>query len=489
MVIPIAVVYGDGVGPEIMEATLLILHQAKVSLAIESVEAGEKAYKKHWVNGVADSAWSVLSRVNAILKAPIYTPSGTGYHSVNVSMRKRLGLYANIRPVLSYYPFVSSAKPNVDVVIIRENEEGAYTGVEYRRSYNLLESIRSITIFNSIRISSYAFEYAKTFGRKKVDCLVKDNIMKMTDGCFYESFQGVSKRYPEISNGKYIVDIGMARLAAKPEDFDVIVTTNLYGDIASDIAAEITGSVGMAGSANIGDNSAMFEAVHGTAPDIAGKNIANPSGLLNAAIMMLLHLGLYDKAAVIQNAWLRTIESGMHTADINGEKTVKLLGTKEFAAEVINNLGMMPRVLPKVSYDNVCNVSVANYEDSLATAIKTEKRELLGADIQVANDGKFDSEFTADKIASRINTIINENVSLCVIFCKGLNIWPKLYEYKGLHDCCVLRMANSSVGQSVSYKDLVMCIDKFKAIGLITTKIDFLFSFDGKPGFAFAEEY
>lgn len=491
MGIPVAVIYGDGIGPEIMEAVLLILQNAGVELSITSIEAGEQAYKKHWTSGIAESAWDILFRTKAILKSPVYTPSGGGYRSVNVSIRKRLELYANIRPVVSYYPFIKNARPNIDLVIIRENEEGSYTGVEYRRSHNAFESIRTVTIANSLRIAQYAFEYAKKFGRKRVDCMVKDNIMKMTDGCFYQMFCEIAERYNDIPSSKYLVDIGIARLAARPEQFDVLVTTNLYGDIASDVAAEISGSVGLAGSANIGNRHAMFEAVHGTAPDIAGKNIANPSGLLNAAVMMLRHLGLMDKANAISNAWLRTIELGLHTVDIAGPQTKKILGTIEFAQAVIKNLGQSPLELQPVTAEHANTEQDEHITSAIQTSLAVphfEKRLMVGADIGVAIDQNPNFNFVPKEIAERLEEALkHEGLSLCVIFCKGLKIWPGVSDYSNIQDCCTLRIAKEEVGQEVSYQSLSSFVNKLSLLSMVPVKVDFLFSFDEKPGFAFAD--
>uniref|UniRef100_A0A2C9K6Y6 Isocitrate dehydrogenase [NADP] n=1 Tax=Biomphalaria glabrata TaxID=6526 RepID=A0A2C9K6Y6_BIOGL len=404
---------------------------ADIDITIESVEAGEKAYAKHWINGIAEYSWESLLKSKAILKGPIYTPSD-GYRSVNVSIRRKLELYANVRPVMSYEPFVNCVVGDVDLVIIRENEEGAYTGVEYRRSKNIAE------------------------------------------------------KYPKIQKEKHIVDIGMARLAARPNKFDVVVTTNLYGDIASDIAAEMTGSIGLAGSANIGDNYSMFEAVHGTAPDIAGKGIANPSGLLNAAIMMLNHLGFVDKASIIKNAFLKTIESGIHTFDIESNRTTKVVGTKDFTEAVIENLGMRPSILKEsIFYKNKKISSFIHDQDNMLPKFNT--RGVVCMDVCIAIDSKVDFEFEPNSIAENITKILENNLALGVIFCKGLKIWPNAPRYSNIKDSCTLRIINIKVGSTVEYIHAMSCINKITEIGLIVTSIDFLFEFDDKPGFSFSD--
>jgi isocitrate dehydrogenase len=288
---PITVAYGDGIGPEIMQATLAILEAAGAQLAIEEIEIGEKVYLSGNTAGIANESWESLRRTKVFLKAPITTPSGGGYKSLNVTVRKTLGLYANVRPCVSYAPYVPTLHPRMDVVIVRENEEDLYAGIEHRQTDDVVQCLKLVSRSGCEKIIRYAFEYARLHGRKKVTCMTKDNIMKMTDGLFHQVFDELGAQYPELKKEHMIIDIGTARMAARPEQFDVVVTLNLYGDIISDVAAELTGSVGLAGSANIGEHVAMFEAIHGSAPDIAGQGIANPSGLLLGAVMMLLHIG------------------------------------------------------------------------------------------------------------------------------------------------------------------------------------------------------
>src|SRR6516225_3730415 len=305
--IPITVAHGDGIGPEIMAATLHILDAAGAPLDIDTIEVGEKVYRAGNSAGIEPSAWESLRRTKVFLKAPITTPQGGGFKSLNVTTRKMLGLYANIRPCVSYHPFVKTKHPVMDVVIVRENEEDLYAGIEYQASNDEMLSLKLISRPGSEKIVRYAFEYAKQFNRKKVTCFTKDNIMKMSDGLFHKIFDEIGVQYPEIEKEHWIVDIGAAKLADTPEAFDVIVMPNLYGDVLSDVAAQIAGSVGLAGSSNIGSQAAMFEAIHGSAPRRAGKNLANPSGLLHGALLMLVHIGLPEAAQGIHNAWLRTM--------------------------------------------------------------------------------------------------------------------------------------------------------------------------------------
>src|SRR5438876_423968 len=313
---PITVAYGDGIGPGIMNATLRILEAAGASLDIDTIEIGEKVYLRGNTAGIEPSAWDSLRRTKVFLKAPITTPQGGGFKSLNVTTRKTLGLYANVRPCVSYHPFVKTRHEKMDVVIVRENEEDLYAGIEYRLTDTEVECLKLISRPGSEKIVRYAFEYAKQHNRKKVTCFTKDNIMKMTDGLFHKVFDEIAAEYPDIQNEHWIVDMGAAKMDDIPEALDVIVMPNLYGDILSDVAAQIAGSVGLAGSANIGDHCAMFEAIHGSAPRRAGQNLANPSGLLHGAILMLVHIGQGQAAERVHNAWLKTIEDGVHTYDI-----------------------------------------------------------------------------------------------------------------------------------------------------------------------------
>ena len=345
---PITVAYGDGIGPDIMEATLNVLRAAGARVAPEVIEIGEKVYLRGVENGIEPSAWESVRRTRVFLKAPITTPQGGGYKSLNVSMRKALGLYANVRPSIAYPPFVHTLHPKMDVVIVRENEEDLYGGIEHRQTQQVYQCLKLITRPGSEKVIRYAFEYAKAYNRKKVTCFMKDNIMKLTDGVFHQIFDSIAKEYPEIQSESWIVDIGAAKLASTPEMFDVIVMPNLYGDILSDVTAQISGSVGLAGSANIGETCAMFEAIHGSAPRLAGQNRANPSGLLLAAVMMLVHINQSDVATTIHNAWLRTIEDGVHTRDIFTEGVSRqAVGTVEFAEAVVARLGRRPEGGPR----------------------------------------------------------------------------------------------------------------------------------------------
>lgn len=477
--VPITVAYGDGIGPEIMEAVLYVLQKAEARIRLETIEIGEKLYNKHYTSGISEESWNSIERTKIILKAPITTPQGGGYKSLNVTIRKALSLYANIRPSISYYPFTKTLHPNLNLTIIRENEEDLYAGIEYRQTHNMYESVKLISKTGSEKIIRYAFEYAVKNNRKKVTALSKDNIMKFSDGIFHKIFNEIAKEYPEINTEHYIVDIGTARLATKPEIFDVIVTSNLYGDIISDVAAEISGSVGLAGSANIGAHYAMFEAVHGSAPDIAGKNIANPSGLLNAAIMMLVHIGQGDVAASVENAWKKTIEDGVHTVDIYNEKhSTKKVGTKEFAEEIVKRLGQVPLKLFKADYPLIAE------KQDIAAGYKintSEVKKLVGVDIFVNMNVN-----SAHDIAKKLTNLDFDKLELKTISSKGLKLWPRDTSFETISDhwCCRLMMKE---GQSIEHLDIVKLLEILSQAEIDFIKVENLFEFDGKAGYSLAQ--
>ncbi|HXK03762.1 MAG TPA: NADP-dependent isocitrate dehydrogenase [Verrucomicrobiae bacterium] len=413
---PITVAHGDGIGPEIMNATLQILEAAGAALEIETIEIGEKVYLRGNTAGIEPSSWASLLRTKVFLKAPITTPQGGGFKSLNVTTRKTLGQYANVRPCVSYHPFVDTKHPNMDVVIVRENEEDLYAGIEYQMTPEVTSCIKLISRPGSEKIVRYAFEYARLHKRRKVTCFMKDNIMKMTDGLFHKVFDEIGGQYPEIEKEVWIVDIGAAKMADTPEAFDVIVMPNLYGDILSDVAAQIAGSVGLAGSANIGDKCAMFEAIHGSAPRRAGQNLANPSGLLLGSVLMLVHINQPEVAERVHNGWLRTIEDGVHTYDIftEGVSTVKV-GTREFAAAVCERLGQKPNRLKPVSYAH--RPAAASAGAGLTAA--NSAMELKGIDLFV-----YWPTRDPNTLAEAVGNLAGDGISLQVIDNRGVKVWP-----------------------------------------------------------------
>ncbi|CAM3507130.1 NADP-dependent isocitrate dehydrogenase [Deinococcus frigens] len=475
--IPISVVHGDGIGPEIMDATLRILAAAGARIAPQEVRMGEALYREGFTSGFVPDAWDTLRQTGVMLKAPITTPQGGGYKSLNVTLRKTLGLYANVRPCRAYAPYVPTHHPEMNLVIIRENEEDLYAGIEHRQTREVMQCLKLITRPGCEKIVRYAFEYARANGRKKVTALTKDNIMKMCDGLFHTVFDEISAEYPDIQAEHQIIDIGTARVAAKPEQYDVIVTLNLYGDIISDVAAEVAGSVGLAGSANIGETFAMFEAIHGSAPDLAGQDAANPGGLISAAALMLGHLGQHEIAAKVQNALLCALEDGMHTRDIAGPHTKGLLGTQGFADAVIERLGRVPQHLPAVTADTQAKAMPIRQPVEPAYIDK----QLVGTDVFFE---WTDSGRDPDALAAILQEAQLRNVPLKMITNRGVKVWPGgLPEtFKSDHWRC--RFLSES---PVTHAELLALLTRIHEKHLDFIKTEHLYTFDGQPGYSLGQ--
>jgi isocitrate dehydrogenase len=309
----------------------------------------------------------------------------------------------------------------MDVVIVRENEEDLYAGIEYQLTPEVTSCIKLISRPGSEKIVRYAFEYARRHNRKKVTCFMKDNIMKMTDGLFHKIFDEIGVGYPEIEKEVWIVDIGAAKMADTPEAFDVIVMPNLYGDILSDVAAQIAGSVGLAGSANIGEKCAMFEAIHGSAPRRAGQNLANPSGLLLGAVLMLVHINQAEAAERVHNAWLRTIEDGIHTYDIFEEGvSAQKVGTKEFACAVVARMGQKPNTLKAVSYSQKSGAPVPASASAVAAGAAAEAdQQIKGLDVFVYWPSR-----KAGDLADAVGKLAGDGLKLQMIDNRGVKVWP-----------------------------------------------------------------
>lgn len=472
---PITVAYGDGIGPEIMEATLLLLKEAGAALEIERVEIGEKLYLGGHPTGIEDNTWDSIRKTKVFLKGPITTPQGGGYRSLNVTIRTRLGLYANIRPCVSYHPFIKTKHPRMDVTLIRENEEDLYTGIEYRQTPDVCQALKLISRSGSERIIRYAFEYARHYNRKKVTAFTKDNILKMSDGLFHKVFDEIAAEYPEIESEHWIIDIGAAKLADTPEAFDVLVLPNLYGDILSDVAAQITGSVGLGGSANIGEKGAMFEAIHGSAPKKAGLNTANPSGLMLASVLMLLHLQQAETATLIHNAWLTTLEEGIHTADIFNEGVSKrAVGTREFAEAVIKRLGKKPHQLHSVNY---VGKQSQPFKKSLLSP-QSIKRDLQGVDIYLY------SIESVEKIYARLKELSLSPFHLTLITNRGARVWPQGAPETVCTDHWRCRFEGKEGSQFITPQAIATLLHLLADKGLDVIKTENLYLFDGVPGFS-----
>lgn len=475
--IPVAVSHGDGIGPEIMAATLKILKAAGAPLAFEEIEMGERAYLSGVSSGIPSEAWDAIRKHRILLKGPITTPQGGGYKSLNVTLRKSLGLFANTRACRSYAPYVRTKHPEMDVVIIRENEEDLYAGIEHQQTQEVVQCLKLITRPGCEQIIRYAFEYARSQNRKKVTCLTKDNIMKQTDGLFHRVFDEIAAEYPDIESNHMIIDIGAALIADRPEDFDVVVMPNLYGDIVSDITGQISGSVGLGGSSNIGRECAMFEAIHGSAPDLAGKDVANPSGLLQAAILMLNYLGQFEVAERIQNAWLRTLESGIHTGDIyRPDLSTRKVGTREFAEAVCQNLGQKPRRFQAADYSGFERIEIPAYRRA-----KEKTKTLDGVDLFVDWRGQDPRD-----LAYKLQLLENATLKLTMITNRGVMVWPKGFEETFCTDHWRCRFsARESV--RVRPQDIIEVLHKAALTEVDVIKTENLYQFDGVRGYSLGQ--
>lgn len=472
----VAIARGDGIGPEITEAVLGVLEAAGAPIDWHEVQMGEKLYLAGHSSGIDEAAWATLRKTRTLLKAPLTTPQGGGYKSINVTLRKALGLYANVRPCMSYAPYVRGPA-GMDLIVVRENEEDTYAGIEHRQTDEVMQCLKLITRPGCERIARYAFELARAQGRRKVTCMTKDNIMKLTDGLFRKVFEEIGREYPEIEQEHQIIDIGTARVATRPERYDVILTPNLYGDVLSDVAAEVAGSVGLAPSANIGRGFAMFEAIHGSAPDIAGKDLANPSGLLLSAVQMLAHLGLGDVASRVHNAWLKTIEDGVHTADLQGERTTKVVGCQAFGREVAARLGQQPTSLAPRQYANTPAALTLAAEEAPKPAAK---KVLHGVDVFLhwsPAKGR-----NPEALASLLSSLPAEGLKLTMVTNRGVKVWPNGLPETWCSDHWRCRF--EADGGTPSLPQVLWLLSAAVTHGLDVIKIENLYTYDGVPGYA-----
>lgn len=480
--ITISVAHGDGIGPEIMQATLSILKAADAPLEFEEAKLGLSVYEQGNSSGIDATAWDSIRKTGILLKAPITTPQGGGVKSLNVTLRKTLGLFANVRPTQSFSPYIPTNFPKMDLVIVRENEEDTYAGIEHQQTDEVTQCLKLITRPGSEKLIRYAFEFTKSQGRKKLTCMIKDNIMKLTDGLFHKVFDEIAEEYPDLVTEHMIIDIGAARLAANPEQFDVIVAPNLYGDILSDIAAEVAGSVGLAGSANFGQTASLFEAIHGSAPDIAGQDIANPSALIRAANMMLVHLGYNQIAETIENALLKTIEDGIHTADIYSEESTKKVGTQAFAKAVIDRLGQKPERLPAKQFKASAKIPQTDKRSFNNSGRKT--KQLMGIDIFLHWNG--DSR-DPNILGPALEDAATGPLFLKMITNRGVKVYPQGLKETFCTDHWRCRFLNKSTEKPLKPDDIINLQYTLSGKGFDIIKTENLYSFDGKRAYSLGQ--
>ena len=426
----IAVAKGDGIGPEIMDAVLKIFTANNVPLEYEYVEMGKWVFDKGFSNGMTPEAKQTIESLGLLFKGPMETPKGKGVKSVNVTARKTWNTYANKRVFQTLHgvdTVFSKAGINIDITVVRENIEDTYGGIEHMLTHDVALSRRFITRPGSLQVIRYAFEMAKKKNARRITCGHKANIMKITDGLFLDCFYEVAKDYPELKADDIIVDDLCMKLVTRPDTFDVVVLTNLQGDIVSDLCAGLVGGLGFAPSANIGDHICIFEAVHGTAPDIAGKNIANPTALLLSGISMLQHVGLTENAGIIENALLYTLENGVHTGDF-GDKKIPSVNTPQFAEAIISNFGKQPKANAKEVIPNKPGTPTPFKlaQNPMMISHETVEEKIVGVDMFIESDEQ------PQAIAKKCERHAGVKFKLVNISNRGTQVWPTGSVYTNL---------------------------------------------------------
>ncbi len=466
---------GDGVGPEVMAAVQSVFSAAKVNIAWEECKAGARVFKAGVASGVLPETVESIRRTRCALKGPLETPVGYGEKSANVTLRKYFETYGNIRPVREL-PGIRTpySGRGIDFVVVRENVEDLYAGIEYLQTPGVAQALKIVTRKGSEKICRLAFELARAEGRKKVTCATKANILKLTEGLFKRVFEEVSVDYPEIASEHQIVDNCAHQLVLRPEQFDVLVMTNMNGDILSDLASALIGGLGFAPSANLGDGVAIFEAVHGSAPQIAGKDMANPTALLHSSVMMLRHLGEMKSADSIQNALLVTLEEGkIMTADMTCGGC-QPSGTKAFTKEVIKNLGSAPKAYPKREYRRI-KMPVISHE---AVMVRAKEMRPMGVDIFVAT--AIDPAVLGPSL-ERI--IAGLPVRLSHISNRGVSVYPNTLGIESDPvDCARLRFKVNRHGSTLTDKDIAELLLR---VGTLApwVHVEKLFKYDGQAAF------
>jgi isocitrate dehydrogenase len=479
----IAVAKGDGIGPEIMEAVLKIFTANEVGLQYEFVEMGKWVFDKGFSNGMTPEAQATIENLGILFKGPMETPKGKGVKSVNVTARKTWNTYANKRVFKSLSgveTVFSKAGILIDVTIVRENIEDTYGGIEHMLTHDVALSRRFITRPGSMQVIRYGFEMARQKNAKRITCGHKANIMKLTDGLFLECFYEVAKEYPELKADDKIVDDLAMQLVVKPEQFDVVVMTNLQGDIISDLCAGLVGGLGFAPSANIGDHISIFEAVHGTAPDIQGKNIANPTALLLSGITMLRHLGFAQNAAVIENALLYTLEQGIRTGDF-GDRSKPAVNTTEFAEAIISNFGKIPKIGARTVGSNVPVTTAVCHLDKnpMLVSKEMEDEKIVGVDMFI------ESMEQPTAVADKANKHTGQLFKLITISNRGTQVWPTGSIYTNLVNQYRCRFESAS-GEPLTQKDIIDLYQRLASDFKICST-ELLNMWEGKKAYSLAQ--
>tara|TARA_R110002072_G_scaffold42064_10_gene117973 strand:+ start:126646 stop:128121 length:1476 start_codon:yes stop_codon:yes gene_type:complete len=483
----IALAPGDGIGPEITRACMTVFQAAGVldQVEFDEVDMGAKVFAAGDSRGMSDEAVETIERTGILYKGPMGTPIGGGGKSINVTLRKTFGAFANLRhfqTLPGVETVYSRAGVPVDFYVVRENVEDTYGGIEHRLTPDSYVAKRLITTPGCDQINRFAFETAKAFGIDQVTCGHKANIMKMTDGTFLDRFRFLAQDYPQIETEDVIIDALCMNLVLRPDKYKMIVLTNLQGDIVSDLAAGLVGGLGFAPSANIGDQISIFEAVHGTAPDIAGQDLANPTSLLLSGLIMLRHIGMRKTAAIIENSLLYTLESGVHTGDVKGKG--EPVGTKDFAGAIAANLGKNPETIEgcavPASEKLAHTLPVRPSVNSLMTTHEQVQSTVCGCDIFL------ETVLTPLELAARLQRLCESTpFKLTVISNRGTQVWPTGSPYTELvNECCVrFELVDGTViGQGPTVHLLAKVAEKFTVTEFIPIKM-----YDGERGFSLAQ--
>ena len=438
----IAVAKGDGIGPEIMEAVLHIFDANKVPLTYESVDMGKWVFDKGFNTGMTPEAKETIEKLGVLFKGPMETPKGKGVKSINVTARKVWNTYANKRVFQSLHgvdTVFSKAGIPIRITVLRENIEDTYGGIEHMLTQDVAVSRRMITRPGCIQFLRYGFDMARKQGARRITCAHKANIMKLTDGLFLDCFYELAKEYPDLKADDIIVDDLAMKLVIRPNDFDIICLTNLQGDIMSDLCAGLVGGLGFAPSANIGEDISIFEAVHGTAPDIAGKHIANPTSLLLSGLMMLRHLGLWEHAATIENALLYTLEQGVHTGDF-GDRNTASVNTPQFAEAIISNFGKAPSInaVPTQPNQPVEIQVLKPKENHMLVSLVKDPEIINGVDLFI------ESEEQPSAVAEKCLKHHGNLFTITTISNRGTQVWPKGSVFTNCANVYTARFENTS---------------------------------------------
>jgi len=461
----VVLIKGDGIGPEISDAVVEIFEASQVPIKWVEHQAGLNTIEKH-PTGIPAETLAAIEKYQVALKGPTTTPIGTGHKSVNVTLRTTLELFANVRPAKSL-PGVRTRFDNIDLIIVRENIEDTYSGIEHHQTACVAQGLKLITRPGSIRIAKYALEMAKKYGRKKVVAVHKANIHKITDGLFLKCFYEVASEYPEIQSSDIIVDNACMQLVSNPERFDVMVLPNLYGDIVSDLCAGLVGGLGVAPGGNIGENSAIFESVHGSAPDIAGKGIANPTALLLSSFQMLQHLGLHKTKLRIESALIQTLKDGIKTGDLGGKSN-----TKEFTKAIISNL-------EPVLEDEFKDPVPLRIKSGMLKTYKEVEEYCHGVDVFVENPKGLPT------MPEQV-----DNLKLKMISNRGTKVYPGVMPKIWLvdhHRCRYVATDANGNYMNIGDEEIFDLIREISAAGIKWMHIEKLQLFDGELGYSKAQ--